>query len=340
MVGHTHLQAGLALIAECSKAAGSRRDIQPDIVRIFKRCDTERSGLQLNPPKAEDGMDRPAPPVLDMPFYSHEEARDWLFAFGGWLMTEQSLRVRRPSVPGLPPYQQKQRLTVVLARWLYYCEELYLMDEDLKASKRTRAIMKLHYASCKILIAYICSPFETTYDSMESEFVSIVQLSTEVLEEAVKDSSDARTIFSLDIGLLFPLFLTVGRCRFTRIRRRALDLLRRYDIQEGGCNSYCALLIGEATMAIEETKRDATGEIPEDGRVSMLIKKMEQEATFVMSNDNLAMPTMSPISDVLIEDMPDTDFVVYGNDYKGGKVWRIQPEELPGQEEPVWNVVC
>jgi hypothetical protein len=69
-------------------------------------------------------------------------------------------------------------------------------------------------------------------------------------EEAGKGKR--QKVFNLDIALVVPLYFVAGKCRDARLRRKAIELLRRSERQEGVSNSLMAARVAERLVEMEE----------------------------------------------------------------------------------------
>lgn len=70
--------------------------------------------------------------------------------------------------------------------------------------------------------------------------------------------------FSLDAGIITPLYNTIWKCRVSRIRRKGIELLRSYPRQEGVWDGVLVAIACERIVAIEEEGSDGWIEDPAD----------------------------------------------------------------------------
>ena len=91
-----------------------------------------------------------------------------------------------------------------------------------------------------------------------------------------------RYLFTLDFGLVAPLYEATRLCRDPYVRRRAIRLLRAYPMREGMWDGLLAARAGEAQMELEEgmalqmlgegkTSIESAAEIPRDARIITLL---------------------------------------------------------------------
>jgi hypothetical protein len=90
--------------------------------------------------------------------------------------------------------------------------------------------------------------------------------------------SSSKPVFSLDIGIVTPLYVVVSRCRDPAIRRRGLQLLASCNRREGIWDSTLAARVAERIIAIEENGATShpvlyASQIPEHARIRDLHTK-------------------------------------------------------------------
>jgi hypothetical protein len=91
---------------------------------------------------------------------------------------------------------------------------------------------------------------QTLWDQFLPLFNQIVTLAAEILE--VGSRSRRYPTFSLDMGIVGPLYEVASRCRDPAIRRRAISLLKSRCMQEGVWNSILTAKVAERVVEIEE----------------------------------------------------------------------------------------
>lgn len=84
--------------------------------------------------------------------------------------------------------------------------------------------------------------------------------------------SSLKPIFSLDIGIVTPLYVVVSRCRDPAIRRRGLQLMASCNRREGIWDSTLSARVAERIIAIEESGATShpvlyASQIPEHARI-------------------------------------------------------------------------
>jgi hypothetical protein len=99
-----------------------------------------------------------------------------------------------------------------------------------------------------------------SWDDHNQQFAEIVSLSASVIEtiNPLDEDNRARPLFSLDNGVIGPLYNVATLCRDPIIRRRAVQVLRLARRQEGVFNSNLCAIVAEKIIEIEETAAKQT----------------------------------------------------------------------------------
>lgn len=86
---------------------------------------------------------------------------------------------------------------------------------------------------------------QTMWDEFLPSFTYIVELASSLTLASTAS-------FSLDLGIIGPLYEVASRCRDPIIRREAIRLLKRTQRQEGVWNASLTAMVAERVVAIEE----------------------------------------------------------------------------------------
>lgn len=116
-------------------------------------------------------------------------------------------------------------------------------------------VMKLHRILIEIFfgIELAISQYETTWDTYYVEFKSMVEHAAEVVKLSNNPSSKLpRPVFSLDTGIILPLYLIASKCRHPVLRWKAITLLKSTPRQEGILNSSLTGRVVERLAELEE----------------------------------------------------------------------------------------
>ncbi|KAL4936044.1 hypothetical protein BDV06DRAFT_205773 [Aspergillus oleicola] len=116
---------------------------------------------------------------------------------------------------------------------------------------RIIALLLTHYETLCILITTCVSRFKTLTDTCIPNFQCIVDQSRIALDASAR-SDGSQPPFTLDIGVGFPLLVTIFRCAEPNIRRAALVLMRRSPSVQGVYANNLGAAFCENVIRIEE----------------------------------------------------------------------------------------
>ncbi|MCJ1482603.1 hypothetical protein MMC06_002769 [Schaereria dolodes] len=137
-------------------------------------------------------------------------------------------------------------------------------------------LLKIYHKVAYIIQSSGGSDNETIYDEFISDFEYINSLATSLVEVSkTTSSSSGRSSFSVDMGVVPPLYFTASKCRDACIRRRSISLLYSSRRREGVWNGFVTAKIAERLVAIEERDHQAPPSalkifIPEWARIRVL----------------------------------------------------------------------
>lgn len=116
------------------------------------------------------------------------------------------------------------------------------------------AVLWLSYLVNLTLLSNCLEPNETSWDECFSQFQGIVHHARSVLlTEGGKLKNSANRRLSLEMCVIYPLFVTAFKCRNPQVRRDALSLLHMSG-QEGVWNGKMLATIAEHVMEFEESQ--------------------------------------------------------------------------------------
>ena len=110
-----------------------------------------------------------------------------------------------------------------------------------------------------------------------------------------------RYLFSLDSGIVSPLYSVARLCRDPQIRRKAIGLLREYPIREGMWDGLLAAKASEIQMEVEEelaremlpdgqTELRCASDIPREARIVTVLPQFrpgERKARCLLSKNTV-----------------------------------------------------
>ena len=140
---------------------------------------------------------------------------------------------------------------------------------------RCATLLQIHYICAMIVIRTSTDMSDLSFDSCVPSFHELVHLSSDLIGLAGWDKQPS---FSIDLGVVAPLYFTVTSCRHPHIKRRANKLLKSMQRREGQWDSAVAAQVGEWCVNIEE------------GRLSpkSTLKIMETSVAVENSEDSMA----------------------------------------------------
>ncbi|MCJ1338036.1 hypothetical protein MMC09_003320 [Bachmanniomyces sp. S44760] len=181
-------------------------------------------------------------------------------------------RYRTFQEPPLSIYQEQQNLLRDLEIWQRAfngfidssCTRLSVKD------LRTALFLRLHHCLTRIIL--LCAlQDETAYDAFTTDFEHLVSWSKSLqLEETTLTVDDPNQSFSIETGIIQPLYWTAVKCRDPKIRRAALAILLGSKWREGGWTSDLVGAMGRGVMELEEAGRgpiSCCNDIPEVQRI-------------------------------------------------------------------------
>jgi hypothetical protein len=276
-----HLEYALQILKK------AEHDVDDSLVQAFTRLDIQASSYMgdripsIAPPK-----DEPIPST----FNSLRDAESVLRMEQNKLyrFIRSKGNTYRHSEPGLIPLEvlgYAQDLQERLVRWNLAFVSSLKQTRLLLNNKTAGAIslLQIHHLASTILVANCLYSEETIYDLYDKEFARIITLSEKILllsnsngdpppRTPTSTSSPASSItssptsdqsldifnFSVDTGIIQPLYVTASKCRIPSLRRHAISLLRRVSQQEGIWNGIVLAKIAQRVIEIEEDLEEGT----------------------------------------------------------------------------------
>jgi len=127
-------------------------------------------------------------------------------------------------------------------------EKLRSQSKFSEQEERGAALLELHHIIAAQIIDAMKAPGDMVWDQYIEGFLQVIELSAIV----VGQNQGKAPIFSLDMGIVPPLFHTLRRCRDARVRLRAVKLLEDYPRLEG---LWDGALVARAGRRIDEIER-------------------------------------------------------------------------------------
>lgn len=160
---------------------------------------------------------------------------------------------------------QQGRQLVSLERW-HTAMRGFMPGLTNAPDVRLAKSLLMSYLCCKMMVSNALSDGREVYhDKFLPEFEQILALATEIAPTTI-----GRKRFSLDTGIVAPLYWVVLKCRDPEVRRRAIALLESLNSQEGAWVSSRLAVLGSQVMRLEEQGLDdpqSAADIPEQTRL-------------------------------------------------------------------------
>ncbi|KAK4540554.1 hypothetical protein LTR36_009084 [Oleoguttula mirabilis] len=165
-------------------------------------------------------------------------------------------------------YEQARQL-VALSSWEEAMDSLF---SRLKTSREQQAArqLQLHHLSTKLMVSMCLSNGqELLWDSFTADFQRMLHLSNTLIEVAQYPDDSRFPSFSLNMGVLAPLYFLALKCREPLIRHKALDLLSTCSHQEGVWDGPTLAPSANAIVQLEEQnlRVDVASDVPEVNRL-------------------------------------------------------------------------
>jgi hypothetical protein len=181
-----------------------------------------------------------------------------------------------------PQSSEFQLYLSILSQWSAAFESLLTSQQDKfsEAEQRTINILKIWQtmtsAGISMHLKYEATvDDQTLWDHFEDSHRQVVALAEQVLKSTsphISPNREPTHHFTLDVGIVGPLYDTARVCRDPLIRRKAINLLRQYPCREGLWDSLLAARAAERQIEIEESavpEARSAGDIP--GKIFLTI---------------------------------------------------------------------
>ena len=270
-----HLQNGLKMLQEWkAKRADSTSPAEPspiqyELSQVLSRLNVQTRWL-FDPelPSLHNLTETVFSKTIPDAFADLNQARDFLFAMynDGFSFYQNIIERLRsgntvPISGSLYTLAEFGGLDAYLIRWLSAFDKFIERSTSTMTSQELRGslLLRIHYLCGFIVLHKSALPAQCAYDTYNDYFTQIISLASSLLDapEGSPGPTGSRPPFSLDFGIILPLFYTAVNCRDPNIRRRAISLLSS-PRHEGAWSAVDAARVG--TIAIE-AEEDGLGEI-------------------------------------------------------------------------------
>ncbi|KAL9111253.1 MAG: hypothetical protein Q9227_004331 [Pyrenula ochraceoflavens] len=265
ILAYNHLRGGLRILTERQSFLDPDDPANAHLSRAFHRLHTQASihgGPDMQIPY--DALAGAPHPPIPTSFPSTIAARESLD-------TEMNLIFPlRVLVSSQSPGKSLSRLEPTrllhlhrFQAWYSAYQPLLSSDEAMIGTTSRSALLQMEIQAliAIITLSTLFAPTPMAYDSQNSSFARIVQLSRELLSDETQRSHLMGLPFTT--GLLRPLCCVVMRCRMRSVRREAMELLEQCE--EGGIMWGKDEVLRLCTWKVGMEEGGLPGEVEEDG---------------------------------------------------------------------------
>jgi hypothetical protein len=171
---------------------------------------------------------------------------------------------------GPEPVAEQARLLGLMDNW-------HLSFEHLRHNERINStgqsangynVMLACTVSVRVWLEACLSPHETVWDNYKSQFEEMLELAEPVIYDNLRFPDEFSKSFSFELGIIPPLQFVAWKCRWPKIRRRALRLLRDAPRRECVFDSSYSYALYERVRILEESALNLNkGQAPADDQL-------------------------------------------------------------------------
>ncbi|OAP60697.1 hypothetical protein AYL99_05699 [Fonsecaea erecta] len=192
---------------------------------------------------------------------------------------------------------RRQEAIDVFDAWMEALENFFstqsprLSRTDIKSLLGLRLQIKTAVMMLKLCID--CGP-ETTYDAFQDDFEDMVtkveQVTTALSLAETMPLADELTPFTMELGIIHPLFFTACKCRDWGIRRRAVAQLKRAG-KEGVWEGPIMAVLARRIISLEEEGLSEGELVPEANRFHDIKKNVDYDSRQILFEGTRASDT-------------------------------------------------
>lgn len=166
--------------------------------------------------------------------------------------TADDFRYRAPGFIPLEVVAEAEALREQLN--LYHDQHLSLLLPTGKLSEVQAAMLEIKHVTALVLISTSIYAEEMIYDRFLPQFRTVVALAERIREPPHRGDKDLLSgpDFSLEMGIIHPLYTTAMKCRCPRTRQRAIELLDTMPRTEGVWEGHSRARIAGRIKQLEE----------------------------------------------------------------------------------------
>lgn len=248
-----------------------------DIMRVFARYDIQActfSKDRAEPLHVDTSAPRSLPALTELTLPQVRTHLDNLLICVYQLIKSDLKMYRYWDLASVPPLWQHRRATAikVFEDWSAALEQFFTTAEGTLPPQEAKSLLglrlQIHVAIIELKMAIDHKP-ETSYDAFRSDFSDMVARVEKLFGTlALHDARplDIETVdFTMELGLIHPLFFIAAKCRDWNIRRRAVALLRKAG-KEGVWEGPIMAVLATKIMRLEEQNCARGTLVPERNR--------------------------------------------------------------------------
>lgn len=167
-------------------------------------------------------------------------------------------------------YLRQDRLIRIFDDWKIAFDALEQEQGHEWASETSKGqnMLRAVHLTVRMWLLTGCSAYESTWDAYKPEFEELLRLIEDVTTDAVRFPDAKSKLFSFELGIIPPLELVARKCRYPKIRRKALQMLRTCPTRECLFDSFYSALLDERVMELEEMSfKLSPGQIPDENEL-------------------------------------------------------------------------
>ena len=293
-----HADGPLSTDAEATVIRSAPQDDLDICLRVFARYDIQ--ACTFSKPKAEAlNVNLPAIPPNEVGLTEVRRYLDNLLIAIYQLVRSDLSMFRYWTADEVSPAWLEKRDDALntFQSWLAVLEKsipsdaVTLRNHGITASKSILGLLlQVKVAMIMLRTCIDCGP-ETTFDQFIPQFeemVTRVEDMTRILGLEAGEPLDKETVpFSMELGVIHPLFFIAWKCRDWQLRRRAITELRKCG-KEGVWEGPIMAVVAERIAQIEEQSLNPGTFVPEGSRIHDLRKGVEYDERVVRAEMRLA----------------------------------------------------
>jgi transcription factor-like protein len=167
-------------------------------------------------------------------------------------------------------YVKQKDLLKMFAGWKSRFDSLEDEQGELWVSNivRGKSMLRAVHLTISLWLDTSCTTYESAWDAHKEKFEELMGLVEGVMKDDVRFAETNGKAFSFELGIIPALELIARKCRYPKIRRRALLFLRKSPKRECLFDSFYSAVLDERVMELEEQAfKLPPGQIPDENQL-------------------------------------------------------------------------